>query len=57
MLMHDLAEANRNTAAHRDGHSLNTVRTTGETAPVGGAAPGQRRTRSSHVRHRAEAKC
>jgi uncharacterized protein YecT (DUF1311 family) len=40
MLMHDLAEANRNTAAASAmDNSLNTVRTTGETAPVGGATP------------------
>jgi len=40
MLMHDLAEANRNTAAASAmDNSLNTVRATGETAPVGGAMP------------------
>lgn len=40
MLMHDLAEANRNTAASALDNSLNTVKTTSsETAPAAGAVP------------------
>lgn len=40
MLMHDLAEANRNTAAASAlDNSLNTVKTASETAPAAGAVP------------------